>query len=78
VMSEWCHQHPLIHLRFRGSNLNRRVPDNSVDVPALGLGFLLRFLTDERAAVVLVTKVLQDICPSVIQYLPTCYAELIE
>jgi hypothetical protein len=36
------------------------------------------FLADEQAAVVLVTEVLQDICPSVTRYLPTCYAELLE
>jgi hypothetical protein len=37
----------------RAANPNRWVPDNSVDVPTLGLSFLLRFLTDEQAAVAL-------------------------
>ena len=30
------------------------------------------------AAVALVTKMLQDICPGVTRYLLTCYAELLE
>jgi hypothetical protein len=36
------------------------------------------FLADERAAIALVTKVLQNVGPSVTRFSPTYYAELLE
>jgi hypothetical protein len=74
VVSEWCHQHPRIHLRFRASNPNRRVPDYSVDVPPLALAFSYASLRLNELPLRLLPKcyktfaqALLDICRPVMQ-----------
>jgi hypothetical protein len=74
VVSEWYHQHPRIHLRFRASNPNRRVPDYSVDVPLLALAFSYASLRLNELPLCLLLKryktfaqALLDICRPVMQ-----------
>jgi hypothetical protein len=74
VVSEWCHQHPRIHLRFRASNPNRRVPDYSADVSPLALAFSYASLRLNELPLRLLPKCyktfaqpLLDICRPVMQ-----------
>jgi hypothetical protein len=74
VVSEWCHQHPRIHLRFRASNPNWRIPDYSADVPPLALAFSYASLRLNELPLRLLpkcyktfTQALLDICRPVMQ-----------